>query len=200
MTAGGVQWMTAGKGLLHAETSSEEFKKNGGQLEILQLWLNLPARLKMTEPNYEGKQKDEIPNVIADNGKVQIDLISGDWDKSVKAAFKSLSNIFLRLLHLKAGARLDLFVNPNENIFFYVIRGSLTVNGSAVKMLDLVEFNNDGDKLEIHSEENSIILFGHAKPFNEPLVARGPFVMNTEQEIAEAYRDLHIGKFGTWKG
>jgi quercetin 2,3-dioxygenase len=199
INSGGVQWMTAGKGLLHAETSSEEFKKNGGQLEILQLWLNLPARLKMTDPNYEGKQKEDIPTLTLDDGKVSVALISGDWDKGKKAAFISLSNIFLRLIHFNKGGKLSLFVKPIENIFFYVIRGALNVNGTRVRMLELAEFNNEGDKLEISAEEDSILLFGHAKPFNEPMVAKGPFVMNTEQEIVEAYRDFKIGKFGSWK-
>jgi redox-sensitive bicupin YhaK (pirin superfamily) len=199
INAGGIQWMTAGKGVIHAETSSEDFQKNGGQLEILQLWLNLPARLKMTEPFYSGCQEEEIPVIKLDHDKVKVQLISGDWDEQKKAAFKSISNIFLRLIHFKAGAKLDLFVKPIENVFFYVVRGALTVNGAKANMLDLVEFNNDGDKIDILAEKDSILIFGHAKPFNEPVVAKGPFVMNTEQEIAEAYRDFKLGKFGDWK-
>jgi redox-sensitive bicupin YhaK (pirin superfamily) len=199
ISAGGIQWMTAGRGVIHAETSSQEFMKHGGQMEILQLWLNLPARLKMTEPSYSGKQEEEIPVIMADQENVKIQLISGDWDEEKKAAFKSISNIFLRLVHFKAGGKLELFVKPIENIFFYVVRGALRVNGTTAEMLDLVEFSNDGDKIGITAEKDSILIFGHAKPFNEPLVAKGPFVMNTEEEIAEAYRDFKLGRFGEWK-
>lgn len=194
---GGVQWMTAGKGLIHAEVSSPEFKKKGGELEILQLWVNLPARLKMTEPKYIGLQKEDIPQVTEDDGKVTVNLISGDW-KGQKAAFETLSDIYLNTIYFQAGGKLTLSIPVSHNVFFYLIKGKLSVNGQNVDMRQLVEFNNDGEAIDVTADNESILLFGHAQPFNEPVVAYGPFVMNTEQEIREAYDDYQKGKFGRW--
>lgn len=197
ISSGGVQWMTAGKGLIHAEVSSDEFKRKGGKLEILQLWLNLPARLKMTNPNYIGLQQNDIPTVTLDNGNITINLISGKW-KEQTGAFDTLTDIFLSTIYFKSGSNLKLTIPSNYNIFCYLIRGKLHVNDQDVEALNLVEFNDDGENLHIQAEQDSILLFGHAEPFNEPVVARGPFVMNTEQEIYEAYQDYQHGKFGSW--
>ncbi|WP_338869449.1 pirin family protein [Spirosoma sp. SC4-14] len=198
INAGGVQWMTAGRGLIHAEVSSAHFLQEGGKLEILQLWLNLPARLKMTAPFYKGLQKDAIPSLALDNGLVTVNLIAGDWDGH-KAAFESLAGIHLNTIYFRPGGTLTLNIPTDQNIFFYVIKGSLRANGTTVKALNLAEFNHAGETLTITSDEDSILLFGHAKPFNEPVVAQGPFVMNTQQEIMEAYDDYRKGKFGTWQ-
>lgn len=195
--AGGVQWMTAGSGLIHAEVSSSEFKKKGGPMEILQLWLNLPARLKMTPPYYVGLQKNEIPELSLDGGRIKINLISGDWDGK-QGAFKSLTGVVLCTIYLRSGGKLLVNVLAERNVFFYVIRGGVTVNGERVNAFQLVEFKNDGEEISVSAENESVILFGHGKPLNEPVVAQGPFVMNTEDEIHQAYEDFRNGKFGTW--
>ncbi len=197
INSGGVQWMTAGRGLIHAETSSEEFKKNGGQLEILQLWINLPAKLKMTEPKYTGKQKEQIPVVSLKNGNANLNLISGNWE-GTRGPFETFTNIFISTVYLKPLTRLDLPVPGDHNVFFYVIRGNITINNIPMESMHLVEFDNNGDKISFGAETDAIILFGHAKPFNEPVIAYGPFVMNTEQEIEQAYEDYREGKFGKW--
>ena len=196
ISAGGVQWMTAGRGLIHAEVSSDEFKKEGGPLEILQLWVNLPARLKMTEPAYSGLQKDDIPTITV-NDKATVNLVSGTWDGQT-GAFNTLSDVFLSTIAIEAGGDVSLPVAADRNILFYLIRGSLTVNGQAVKQRELAEFNHDGDTLAVTADSDSLLLLGHAMPFNEPVVARGPFVMNTDQQIMEAYQDYQAGKFGVW--
>ncbi|MVN21892.1 pirin family protein [Mucilaginibacter arboris] len=195
MTEGGVQWMTAGRGLIHAEVSSEAFKKSGGPLEILQLWINLPARSKMTTPFYKGLQKEDIPSLTLDEGKVVVNLISGDWEGH-KAAFESGIGVQLNTIFFKPGGKLSIPVPADHHIFFYVIKGKLTVNDTEVEKLYLAEFNNDGDRINISADEDSILLFGQAKPLNEPVVSQGPFVMNTEKEIEEAYLDYRRGKFG----
>ena len=196
--AGGVQWMTAGRGLIHSEVSSDEFKKNGGELEILQLWVNLPAKLKMTEPKYEGKQEKEIPEIKVDDGKVSVHAVSGDWE-GTKGAFHPLVDIQLATIDFKKEGVYRTSIDAERNIFFYVIKGKVKVNGSEVKMHQLVEFNNDGKEIEIEALEESIILLGHALPFNEPIVAQGPFVMNSSEEIRQAYHDYRTGKFGNWE-
>ena len=197
ITAGGIQWMTAGRGLIHAEVSSPQFKKEGGDLEILQLWLNLPARHKMAEPYYKGLQQEEIPSLSLAEGQITLNLISGEWEGTT-GAIRPKTDIFLSTLTFKAGSALNLTVAEDRNIFFYIIRGRLNVNGSSIEALNLVEFQNDAQQVNVVAEADSILLFGHAQPFNEPVVARGPFVMNTEEEIYQAYRDYQQGKFGSW--
>ncbi len=196
--AGGIQWMTAGSGLLHAEVSSDKFKQEGGPLEILQLWFNLPAKYKMVKPNYVGLQKDAIPVAEEDGGKVKVNVISGNW-KDTEGPIPSLSDIHMASIEMQAGGSLTTSINQERNIFFYVVRGAVKVNGQTAEKLNLVEFANDGDELKVEAQEDSYILLGHAQPFNEPVVSHGPFVMNTEEEIHQAFRDYQLGKMGVWK-
>lgn len=195
--AGGVQWMTAGSGLIHAEVSSDKFKKEGGPMEILQLWFNLPAKHKMTAPRYIGLQKDQIPTVELDNGKVKVHIISGNWGE-VQAPIQNLSDINMTGIELQSGGEFIYNVPSERNIFFYVVRGAVQVNGEEADKLTLVEFANEGKEVKVKATEDAYILFGHALPFNEPVVAHGPFVMNTEQEIREAFQDYQSGKMGQW--
>lgn len=197
MTAGGVQWMTAGRGLIHAETSSDAFKQTGGPLEILQLWLNLPARLKLTDPFYRGLQHQDIPALTLDEGRVTVDLVSGNWDGHT-GAFDSQTGVQINTIRFRPGSRLTVPTPADHTVFFYVIQGELTVGATPVKARQLAEFNADGDAIEVASAGDSLLLFGLAKPFNEPMVAQGPFVMNTEAEIQQAYADFRQGKFGSW--
>ncbi len=197
INAGGVQWMTAGSGLMHAEVSSEDFKKTGGRLEILQLWLNLPAKHKMTRPFYSGLQDSEIPRWTSPDGKTSIQVLSGKW-ADVDGAFKSIANVSLFTLHLQKGSVVKTGIPKEHNIFFYVVRGEVTVGGKAVALRNLVEFNHDHEEVEITAVNDSIVLLGHAMPLNEPVVAQGPFVMNTQAEILQAYSDYRDGKFGLW--
>lgn len=198
INAGGVQWMTAGSGLIHAEVSSAEFMKHGGDLEILQLWVNLPSKFKMVKPAYTGLQKENIPKVELDNGKVSIEAVAGNWG-GTKGAFTPVSDIQLALVHLKTGGVYKKAIAAERNIFFYVIKGNVTVNNRQARIHELVEFNNDGTDINIEALEDSSILMGHALPFSEPIVAYGPFVMNTEEEIQQAYEDYQQGLFGSWK-
>jgi quercetin 2,3-dioxygenase len=196
--AGGIQWMTAGKGLIHAEVSSDEFKSLGGDLEILQLWVNLPSKYKMTEPKYFGFQKDDIPSLKLDEGKVIVNIISGSWN-GVKGAHEPLADIQLNTIELKSAGNFKVKIPSVRNIFLYVVRGKLKVNGENVNALQLIEFNNDNEKIEVTALEDSYVIFGHAVPLNEPVAAQGPFVMNTMDEIRQAYDDFKAGKFGTWE-
>jgi len=198
INAGGVQWMTAGKGLIHAEVSSKTFMEKGGNLEILQLWINLPSQYKMVEPAYKGMQKNEIPTFELDEGKVTLNLVAGKWN-GMQGAFSTLTDITLGTLSLKKGGVYKTAIPPERNIFFYVVRGTLNVNGQEATMHDLVEFNSEGKLLQIEALEDSFLLLGHAAPFNEPILAHGPFVMTTMEEIHQAYDDYNNGLFGVWK-
>ncbi len=196
--AGGVQWMTAGSGLVHAEVSSDKFKKEGGDLEILQLWINLPAKYKMTAPAYIGLQENQIPTATEDDGKVKIHVVAGTWD-NVTGPIHSLSDISIASVYMDKGGRFAVTVAAEHNIFFYVVQGVVEVNGVKAENLHLLEFENQGNKIKVEAHENSVLLFGHALPFNEPIVAQGPFVMNTEEEIKEAFQDYKQGKIGRWE-
>lgn len=198
ITAGGVQWMTAGRGLIHAEVSSKDFKENGGNLEILQLWINLPRKLKMTEPRYFGYQKDEIPSIKIDGGKVTVNIISGFWG-NIRGINNPLVSIQLNTIEFNSGGKLHTKVPKEENVFLYVVKGKLNINDKPAEMRQLAEFNNDGEEIDIAALTDSYIIFGHALPFKEPVAAQGPFVMNTIDEIREAYNDYKTGKFGEWK-
>lgn len=189
--------MTAGRGLIHAEVSSEAFKEQGGDLEILQLWLNLPARLKMTTPAYVGLQREDIPQLTLAGG-VSMALIAGQY-QGQKGAFESLTDVMMSTLTFRQGGSWQTEVSPQRNVFLYVVRGQIAINGQVVPYRNLVEFEQDGHTLQLEAQGDALLLFGHAEPFDEPLVAQGPFVMNTEQEIREAYRDYQLGKFGTWQ-
>ncbi|WP_375435289.1 pirin family protein [uncultured Hymenobacter sp.] len=196
--AGGIQWMTAGSGLIHAEVSSPEFKRTGGPLEILQLWVNLPAKDKMTAPAYIGLQEPEIPTVTLDEGRVQLHAVSGEW-VGTAGSLKPLTDIQLATINFQAGGKLQLTIPAEHTIFFYTIRGKFRVNGQETEALRLTEFNYDGDELHIEALTDAVLLLGHALPFQEPIVAAGPFVMNTERQIQEAYQDYQAGKFGRWQ-
>jgi redox-sensitive bicupin YhaK (pirin superfamily) len=192
--AGGVQWMTAGRGLEHAELSPEEFLRDGGPLEILQLWVNLPSRLKMTDPRYVGLQQDEIPSLTSDEGRVIIHPVSGDWDGR-RGPIESLTDVAMSTIELAEGGRATLPAPQGRNVFLYVVRGQVRVRGTAVPAMHLVELNDDGEAVELEALAPSLLLFGHAAPYNEPVVAHGPFVMNTQEEIVQAVRDYHAGLF-----
>jgi len=191
---GGVQWMTAGSGLVHAEVSPEAFLRQGGPLEILQLWVNLPARLKMTQPRYTGVQADEIPTLTADEGKVAVQLISGSWGGRT-GPIASLTGVFMSTLALTKGGRAGFGSLGGRNVFLYVVRGQVEVNGVKADGQHLVELDPAGDTVEIVALSDAFVVFGHAEPIGEPVVAHGPFVMNTREEIMDAIRDYQAGLF-----
>ncbi|MBB3358474.1 MULTISPECIES: pirin family protein [unclassified Novosphingobium] len=193
--AGGVQWMTAGSGLIHAEISSDDFKRRGGAVEILQLWVNLPARLKMTAPRYTGVQADGVPVLTEDAGRVRVHLVSGTRGGAT-GPVASLTGVFMSFAALDAGGTLVAEGLQGRDVFLYVVRGSVAVAGTVAPAFNLVELT-PGDRLELVAQEDSVILLGHADPIDEPIVSHGPFVMNSVAEIHQAYADFQAGKFGT---
>lgn len=194
ISAGGVQWMTAGSGLVHAEISPDEFKRHGGALEILQLWVNLPARLKMTRPRYVGLQRDQIPALAVDDGQATVHLIAGTFDGHT-GPIESLTGVMMSSVDMRSGARLHVDGLAGRDVFLYIVRGQVTVGGTPVGPERLVELDEEGDALDIVAQSDTVLLFGHADPINEPVVAHGPFVMNTRAEIEQAMRDYQAGKF-----
>lgn len=193
--AGGVQWMTAGSGLIHAEVSPAAFKRDGGAIEILQLWVNLPGRLKMTAPRYTGAQQADIPSVPVADGAGRLHLIAGRFDGS-EGPVHPLTGVFMSTVQLGRGARMRLPAPAGRSVFLYIVRGDVRVAGTSAPQWNLVEMHDDGDAIDVEATaEDALLLFGHAEPIREPVVARGPFVMNTEAEIRQAAVDYQLGRF-----
>ncbi|WP_119155368.1 pirin family protein [Caldimonas tepidiphila] len=193
--AGGVQWMTAGRGLVHAELSPEDFKRRGGPLEILQLWVNLPSRLKMSEPRYVGLQREQIPEIATADGRGRVQLIAGRW-QGRDGPVDSLTGAFMSVVTLSAGGRVGFDGLGGRVVFLYVVRGAIRAGGGEVPAFTLAELGDEGDALQIEASEDAVLLFGHGEPIDEPVVAHGPFVMTTRDEIVQAIRDYQSGAFG----
>lgn len=193
--AGGIQWMTAGKGIIHSETSSEAFMEKGGLVEILQLWINLPARLKDSLPAYVGLQQNEIPQIGLEGGKVIINAVSGLWEGKT-APIQSISDVQLATVQMAPNSSWSFYVSGERTVLFYVIQGEVSVNGSKAAAHDLVEFENKAGEIEIKASADALLLMGHAAPNKEPIVAHGPFVMNSQEEIRQAFVDYQNGLFG----
>jgi redox-sensitive bicupin YhaK (pirin superfamily) len=194
ITAGGIQWMTAGSGLIHAEVSSDDFKAKGGKEEVIQIWMNLPAKLKMVEPNYVGLQKESIPEVSLEGGTLH--LVSGQFQDQV-GPVDSPTDLFTSTVDLDAGGHFTDVLPEGSQVLFYVINGEVEVNGRTAEEHQLVELSLEGTDLEVKASAQSQLIYCYGLPFNEPIVAHGPFVMNTAQEIQEAIRDYQSGKLGS---
>jgi len=193
ISAGGVQWMTAGSGIIHEEISPADFKRDGGPLEILQLWVNLPACLKMTPPRYLGLQRDQIPTVRAADGQSAVNLIAGTL-QGKQGPVHSLTGVFMATWESQPGGHVRFERLAGRDVFLYVIRGEVTIAGTAVAAFNLAELGA-GDAIEIEASAQAAILFGHADPFDEPVVSHGPFVMTSADEIRQAYADYSAGRF-----
>lgn len=200
--AGGVQWMTAGSGLVHAELSPQSFKREGGPLEILQLWVNLPARLKMTAPAYVGLQGADTPTITEPLAEVR--LISGDYvsstQRSERGPIDSLTGLCLMTVHLQPGARLSLPAPVGHNVFLYVVDGQASIAGTALQCHHLVKLSDTHDSVTVEATACATLLYGHGAPLGEPVASYGPFVMNTREEIQQAFADYQAGKFGHIQG
>ncbi len=192
ISAGGVQWMTAGSGIIHEEISSIDFKRNGGELEILQLWVNLPASLKMTAPFYRGLQKESIPS-YTENG-ASIHLIAGKW-KEHQGPFNTLTPVTVMRIEIDPAAELTMKIPCSHNIFFYVIGGEVQLFNRTVGSRSTIVFDHNEEEIKVKATVKTDILLCHAPPLSEPVVSYGPFVMNTIKEIEEAIRDYQRGKF-----
>lgn len=190
--AGGVQWMTAGKGIVHSEVSSPEFKKTGGPIEILQLWMNLPAKLKMTDPGYQGLNREDMVH-FGEKG-IQFHLISGELSGN-KGPVKSLTGLTLFHLEMEEGSSTELPVPADHEVLFYLNSGELDILDQKIPSLHSVQFSSEGETIQVKASLKSSVIAGFGRPNREPIVAYGPFVMNSMEEIQEAIFDYQKGKF-----
>ena len=192
---GDVQWMTAGSGLLHKEYHEEEFSKKGGPFQMVQLWVNLPAKDKRTKPKYQEITNNKMGRYNLPGEKGYVEIIAGEYN-GVKGPATTFTPIHAYNARLKKDAKLDLSFPTDYNTGLLVIEGNAKVNGINAHADHFVLLKNDGEDLSIEATEDSIILILSGEPINEPIVAYGPFVMNTWEEIEQAVNDVNAGKFG----
>ena len=195
---GEVQWMTAGGGILHNEYHEESFAKAGGVLHMIQIWVNLPRRDKLTAPKYQGLTAQSIAETPVDGGKGLVRVISGAYEDK-KGAASTFTPAHMLDLRLHPGAKVRLPTPQDFNTAVLVLQGKVKAHGATAGAGDFILFKNDGDEVNLEAAEESIALFLSGAPIEEPLVQYGPFVMNTVDEINEAIEDFNAGKFGYLK-
>lgn len=193
---GDVQWMTAGKGILHKEFHEREFSKKGGPFEMVQLWVNLPKKDKGVEGHYQAITNEQMGKVDIPNGGGVVNVIAGKFN-GILGPTETYSPVNLFDLKMKKGGEITTTVAEADNTALLVINGSIEVNGEEVHEHDFVLFENKGNEITVKASEDSVVLLLSGEPINEPIVSYGPFVMNTEEEIREAIQDFQSGKFGT---
>ena len=193
---GEVQWMTAGGGILHNEFHEEEFARSGGMLHMIQIWVNLPRKHKLTAPKYQGLTDRSIAAVPLADEKGVVRVISGAYEDS-RGPAETFSPAHMLDLRLKSGAEVRLPTPPDYNTALLVLQGEVTANGSKpVSAGEFILFRNDGDEVIVESLSESIVMFLSGAPIDEPLVHYGPFVMNSVDEINQAIEDFNSGGFG----
>ena len=198
--AGDVQWMTAASGILHEEFHSEGFAKSGGTLEMVQLWVNLPARDKMADPGYQTLLDADIPSIALKNNAGRLRLIAGEFDGQTGPA-RTFTPIDVWDLRLNGGQVLTLDLHEGRNTALVILRGTVQVNGlESVGEGQLVLFERQGNQLTLQASADAVVLLLSGEPIDEPIVGHGPFVMNTEQEIHQAFADFQSGRFGRLHG
>lgn len=190
---GDVQWMTAASGVVHEELHSERFARDGGTLEMVQLWVNLPAREKMSPPRYQGLLEANIPRVSLPGDAGTVRVIAGDFQGTLGAA-KTVTPINVWDVQLNDAAELAL--PPGHTALVVVQAGSVEMNESVLKAVELAELERAGSLLRVvpHAPARLLVLTG--EPIGEPVVGQGPFVMNTRNEIQQAIRDYQQGRMG----
>lgn len=193
---GDVQWMTAGAGILHEEFHAEAFSRQGGELKMMQLWVNLPAKDKMATPGYQSITKGDIPVMALPDNSGELRVIAGRYGDTQGPAH-TFSPLNVWDIALQQGSRLTLDQPEGWSTALVVVEGSITVNGTTeAGEAQLVVLSQSGDKLHLEANSDAKVLLMSGEPLNEPIVGYGPFVMNTKTEIEEAIRDFNSGRFG----
>lgn len=193
---GDVQWMTAASGIVHEEFHGENFARTGGRFQMVQLWVNLPAKDKMTEPRYQGILDNQIPKVVLPNGQGSVRVIAGEY-AGKKGPSKTFTPIHVWDLHLTSDQPIEFSVPEGYTAALVVLKGSVLVHDSeAVSEAEVGLLDRTGDTLRIESAVDAKALLLMGEVIEEPIVGRGPFVMNTTQEIRQAIEDYQDGKMG----
>ena len=193
---GDVQWMTAGAGILHEEFHSAEFTRTGGELKMIQLWVNLLAKDKMTKPGYQSITADVIPDVELPNNAGHMRVIAGRYEDTVGPAH-TFSPLNVWDLQLNQSQEITLHQPDGWSTALVVLEGEIVVNGEgSAREGQLVVLSQKGEALHLAASSNAKVLLMAGEPLQEPIVGYGPFVMNSKAQIAEAVRDFNSGRFG----
>lgn len=193
--AGGTQWMNSGMGIVHSERPRKDIAEDGGEFEIIQFWVNAPAKHKMDPPSYQPLTSDETPRVTSKDEKVNVGIITGELGGS-KGKIKAHSNLLILRLDIKKGGEIEIPVPEDYNAFVYQLDGQLNLGDKKTGEKDLTWFNNDGKSIKITGEENTRAILLAGAPIKEPVFSYGPFVMNNQTEILQAMSDYQQGKMG----
>lgn len=194
--AGGAQWMNAGMGIMHSERPPDDIHSLGGRQEIIQLWINTPARHKMDQPEYFPLQESEIPRIVSADQRAAIHVVSGEL-MGIKGQMPTKTPVNAATLYLKKGANIAIPLPEDHSSFLYLLDGKINIAGYGLtEALHAVVFANDGEGITIEALEDTRILLMSGLPLQEKVVSHGPFVMNTETQILEAMRDYQKGKMG----
>lgn len=193
---GDVQWMTAARGILHKEYLEQEFSLTGGIFQMVQLWVNLPAKDKMGTPKYQSIKHDAIGKYTLKGDAGSIEVIAGAYE-GVKGSASTFTDLHVYNAKLNADGAAVFSFPAGFNTGFMVIEGSITVNDNEnAKEGQFVYFNNDGTEIQLKASEKSVVLILSGEPINEPIAQYGPFLMNTQEEVEQAMDDYNRGCFG----
>jgi redox-sensitive bicupin YhaK (pirin superfamily) len=192
---GDVQWMTAASGVLHKEYQEEEWSKKGGLAQMAQIWVNLPAKDKMSTPKYQSLKHSDFKRFVSSDQKTEVEVIAGNYN-GIKGLAKTFTPLEMYNARLKKDSEVSFSFPQHYNTGFLVIEGNVILNDTSVPTDHFVLFANDGTDILLKSGEEAIVLVLSGEPIHEPIASYGPFVMNTKQEILDAYDDLEKGKFG----
>ncbi|MFV0564418.1 MAG: pirin family protein [Flavobacteriaceae bacterium] len=193
---GDVQWMTAASGVLHKEFHETEWSKTGGEFQMVQLWVNLPAKDKMSPPKYQAIANVQMERVALPDGAGEVEIIAGEYN-GVQGPASTFSPVNMYNVRLKKGAKAQFTFPQHYTTAVLMIEGESKLNDSTKALEDhFALFSNDGDTFTVEALEDAIILVLSGEPLNEPIAAHGPFVMNTHEELIEAFQDFNTGKFG----
>ncbi|TDQ25562.1 pirin family protein [Tenacibaculum caenipelagi] len=193
---GDVQWMTAASGVLHKEFHETEWSKTGGEFQMVQLWVNLPAKDKMSPPKYQAIANAEMAKVQLPENIGEIEVIAGEYEGN-KGPASTFSPVNMFNVRLKKEAKTQLTFPAHYTTSILPVEGSVRVNEVTDVLQDhFILFANDGDTFTIEALEDTIVLVLSGEPLNEPIAAYGPFVMNTQEELVKAFQDFNTGKFG----
>lgn len=194
--AGGTQWMNAGMGVIHSERPPADIHEMGSRQELIQLWVNTPAKHKMDIPSYHPLTAADTPVLVSDDGLTRVNIIAGKLN-NLTGPIKPLSPVNTFTAEMKKGAKFFFPVPVTHNAFIYLTEGKLAVTGEGeVEAKYAAVFNRDGEGFELEALEDTRFFIGTGEPLNEPVASHGPFVMNTQTELMEAFRDYQVGKMG----
>jgi redox-sensitive bicupin YhaK (pirin superfamily) len=194
LASGDVQWMTAGDGVVHSEMPTEQIRREGGRLHGFQIWVNLPQRDKRMRPRYQDVKAAAIPVAESADGKVRVRVIAGEA-LGKKAVIDTRTPISYLHFSLQPGAHHLQPTPPDHNVFAYVISGSVEIGGRKVEDAQLALLGS-GEAVELSASEPAEVLLLGGQPLNEPVARYGPFVMNTREELMQAFADFRSGRMG----